>query len=142
MTLVNTEESPTIADARSKFGVLGLFVRGLLPIGLIAIGGVAFWLLSKEIEQELPPAEEKQAIRTRVSTLQVQDYVVTIRKNGIVQAHNEVALSTEVSGQVVSISPEFQVGAYFTEGDVLVELDARDYVNALEIAKAQRLGAK
>lgn len=88
------------------------------------------------------PAAAPQTIRTRVMELRVRDYPVVITTHGVVQPHNAVTLSAQVSGQIAHLSPSFETGAFFSEGEVLAELDARDYQIALAMAEARQLGAK
>ena len=42
-----------------------------------------------------------------------------------------------ISGQIAHFSPAFDTGAFFSEGEVLVEWDARDYQIALAQASAE-----
>lgn len=127
----------------SHLGVrlLGILLRVLIPAGLLGVGVVAYSYLSVEPEQEQAPPAEKQAIRTKVKELRVEDYTVVIQTNGLVQAHNEVSLSAEVGGLVKRISPAFEAGSYFEAGELLVELDDRDYVTAVAVAEAAELSA-
>jgi RND family efflux transporter MFP subunit len=127
--------------ATKRSGFLGVLVRAALPVGILAAGCVAYSILSVEPEEEKSPPVEEQVIRTTVTELRVRDYPVVIKTNGVVQAHNEVALNAQVSGQITNVSPAFEVGSYFSKGDVLVELDARDYKTALAVAQARFLGA-
>ncbi len=117
--------------------MIAVFFRAVIPIGILAAGGHAYWVLSVEPEEAKsePPAE--QIIRTRVTRLRAGGYTVVVKTNGVVQPHNLVTLSAEVSGRITTVSPAFEVGAYFSEGDVLVELDDRDYRTALTVAKAR-----
>ena len=117
--------------------IIAIVVRVAIPIGILSAGGYAYWVLSVEPEESksAPPAE--QIIRTRVTRLRAGEYTVVVKTNGIVQPHNPVTLSAEVSGQITTVSPTFEVGAYFSKGDVLVELDTRDYQTALTVAKAR-----
>ena len=121
--------------AEGKFSLTAIVVRVVLPLLLVGVGVAAYSYLAIPIEQEKTPPAEKQDIRTNVQQLFVQDYQVIIRTNGIVQAHNEVALSVEVAGQVKRIHPSFEVGSTFKKGDVLVEVDASDYETALAISR-------
>lgn len=120
----------------------GLLFRLALPCAILAGGWFGFLYLSEEIEKAPPPETEKQLLRTRVEELHVTDYPVVIKTNAVVQAHNEVTLSAQVAGTVVRVSPAFEVGAYFTKGDVLVEIDPRDYQNQLSIAQSELAAAK
>ena len=70
------------------------------------------------------------------------DYQIVIRTQGVVRAHNESSLTPEVAGRVSWISPDLQDGAFFSEGDVLVELDDADFQTAVvateaDLARAQ-----
>jgi RND family efflux transporter MFP subunit len=115
--------------------------RITLPLAVLAVGIVAFAKLSVEAEEDKGEPVEKQLLRTNVMELTVTDYPVVVTTNGIVQPHNEVILSAQVSGQIQHIHPGFEVGAYFAAGDVLIELDATDYHNAVAVAQAQQLSA-
>ena len=117
-------------------------MRLALPCAILLGGWIGFKLLSVEIEEEQPKSTEKRTLRTKVVELEVVDYPVVIKTHGLIQAHNQVTLSAEISGIVKKVSPSFEVGAYFSAGELLVEIDSRDYVTALEIAKSQHLGAR
>ena len=138
------EPMPTtnVSSHRPDVGLMGLLARLSLPIVFLAVGVGAYFYLAVEPESPPTPPAEKQAIRTRVTSLTVEDYPVVITTNGIVQAHNEVALSAEVQGVVKQVSPALEVGAYFEAGEVLVELDDRDHRTALAVAEAAHLGAE
>ncbi|MCC9608038.1 efflux RND transporter periplasmic adaptor subunit [Blastopirellula sp. JC732] len=69
------------------------------------------------------------------------DYPVIVKTHAIVQPHNQVTLTSQVSGAVAKINPSFEVGAYFSKGDVLVEIDPSDYQTELAIAESN-LAAK
>lgn len=102
---------------------------------------MAYLRLSVESEDKKSEPAEKQLLGTSVKELSVTDYPVVVKTSGIIQSHNEVTLSVEVSGRIVGINPLFEVGSYFKSGDLLVELEATDCKNALAIAKAQALSA-
>jgi RND family efflux transporter MFP subunit len=120
----------------------GLLIRLAVPVLILAIGGGAYYTLSQKTEEDKRPESRKRQIRTRVTELRVQDYSVAVTTQGIVQPHNEITLSGQVSGQITLMSPRFEVGAYFTEGEVLIELDDRDYVSSLRSAEASHLSAQ
>ncbi len=137
---VEPDTSPVAAPPRT--GALGKLLRLVIPLAIVGVGVGLFTYFSVEPEKAKTPPAEKQAIRTKVAELRVEDYQVTIKTNGIVQPHNEVGLSAEVSGQIQQVNPAFEVGSYFSAGDVLVELDPRDYKTAVAVAEAQKLGAE
>jgi RND family efflux transporter MFP subunit len=115
--------------------------RIALPVATLATGIIAFSRLSVEAEHEPAEPADQQILRTSVMELAVTDYPVLVTTHGIVQPHNEVNLSAQVPGQIQRIHPGFEVGAYFAAGDILIELDATDYRNAVAVAQAQLLSA-
>lgn len=121
---------------------IGLVLRLLLPLAVLGAGIGAFSYFATPVEEAKAEATPPKPIRTRVEKLNRRDYTVTVKTNGIVQAHNQVSLSAEVAGRVLRVTPAFEAGAYFSEGDVLVELDDRDYKTALAVADANKLGAE
>lgn len=135
-------EGSTTIPAAQRPGVVGILLRIALPVVCLLLGFYAYQHLSVEAEKEEEPPAIKKMIRTRVVELHSRDYPIVIKKNGVVQPHNQVVLSAEVTGKVTRISPSFEVGSYFSAGDLLVELDARDYENAVALATAQYEGAK
>lgn len=112
--------------------------RVAIPCAILAVGGFGYLALTvgpKESEGK-PPAPPK--IRTSVTQLAVVDYPVSVRTHATVQPRNHVIISAEVTGRIVKIHPNFEVGSYFSKGDVLIELDEEDvtqqeisYENAL-----------
>lgn len=121
---------------------LGLLLRAMLPIVLLAGGALLYSRLSVESEEKEGPPEEKRLIRTKVVELHSTDYPVVMNTHGIVQSHNEAALSAQVSGTIIDIHPSFEVGAFFAKDDVLVELDPRDYKTSVAIAEARKASAE
>lgn len=135
------DKSPHATRGDGVWGWLSVLMRAALPIGVLGGGCFAYAVLSVAPESEKSPPAKVQPIRTRVTKLRVEDYPVVITTHGVVQAHNEVALNAEVSGYIAKVSPAFEVGSYFTAGDVLIELDSRDHTNDTAVAQAQFLGA-
>ena len=112
-------------------------IRILIPTGILAVGIYVYSVLSIEPEEVRNAPAAEQTIRTRVTKLHIGKYRVIVQTNGLVQPHNQVALSAEVSGSVTVVNPAFEVGAYFFKEDVLVELDDRDHQTALRVARVQ-----
>ena len=114
-----------------------LLVRLILPVGILAAGWYGFCQLSIPVDEEVAEPPEPTQVRSRVQPLEVGSYQVHIETNGLVSPHNQVTLSAEVTGRIVTINPEFEVGRFFSAGDVLLEVDDRDYKTALRIAEQE-----
>lgn len=115
----------------------GLLLRAILPCAILAAGWLGFKLLAVEAVEEPSRDAEEVTLRTRVAEIGAADFPVVIKTHAIVQSHNRVTLAAEVSATVSKVSPSFEVGSYFSKGEVLVELDPRDYETALSISKSQ-----
>jgi RND family efflux transporter MFP subunit len=112
-------------------------IRLVIPLVILVAGAIGYKVLS--VKPEPPPAGKSapKPLRTRVMPLEKGDYPVIIQTQGVVRSHNEVTLTSQVTGRIQTISPEFQVGAFFTEGDILLELDPVDFEVAVVSAEAQ-----
>ncbi|MCM2369823.1 efflux RND transporter periplasmic adaptor subunit [Aporhodopirellula aestuarii] len=119
-----------------KFLVYAL-TRVLIPICILASGGYGFAVLSVEPPEDAARPVQEQKLRSRVTSLSVCDYAVKIETHGIVSAHNRVTLSAEVTGVIRSIEPAFEAGSFFQAGELLLEIDDRDYQIALKVAREQ-----
>lgn len=120
----------------------GRFIRLLAPLVILCIGGYVYHTLSAQSEEEKKKDAAERTILTRVMELSVQDYPIEIITQGIVQSHNEITMIAQVSGEIKKLSPQFEVGAYFEKGEVLFEMDDRDYIVELKKAEASHLSAQ
>jgi RND family efflux transporter MFP subunit len=116
--------------------------RFLLPI-IIVISGFALAGIivatGPRLEQ-LPPPNNAPIVRTwRADAQTVQLTSIT---HGTVLPRTESELIPEVSGRVISMSDSMVSGGFFTEGDVLLQIDPLDYEVALEQARAALTSAE
>ena len=108
----------------------------VLPIAILGFCGfIAYLIIASSEEPERPsfPAPNPNVV---VRPLEKQDFRITLHSQGTVKARTESSLIPEVRGRIVSISPNFQEGAFFEAGDVLLEIDDRDYRTELTVARA------
>ncbi|EDY81128.1 efflux transporter, RND family, MFP subunit [Verrucomicrobiia bacterium DG1235] len=108
----------------------------VLPIVILAVFGLTIrMIINSKVEPErrrfAPPSPEVVA-----RPLQVEDFQITLHSQGAVRARTESSLIPEVRGRIVSISPNFQEGAFFEKGDVLLEIDDRDYQTEFTVAES------
>jgi RND family efflux transporter MFP subunit len=121
---------------------VALGVRILLPIVLLVVGGVGYSVLSKKKDPPPAPRPTPKAIETRVMELKREDYQIMVPAQGAIRAHSQVSLTAQVAGRVQTIHPQFEEGAFFREGDVLLELDPVDFRAAVIAANAQLAQAR
>ncbi len=110
--------------------------RLAIPAAILAAGVLSYLYLSREEERARRPEPKPKPVRTRVAELQRGEYQTVVRTQGVVRPHNEVTLTAQVSGRISRIHPGFEDGAFFEEGDVLLELDSSDYQTQVIIAEA------
>ena len=114
-----------------------LLVRLILPACILAGGFYGYQQFSIPVAEEVVEPPPPTQVRSRVQRLELGSYQINIETHGLVSAHNQVTLSAEVTGRIISINPKFEVGHFFSAGDVLLKIDDRDYRTALRIAEQE-----
>lgn len=118
-----------------------LFLRILLPLPILGLGFFVGWLAmnkwTKTEEGAGMRERTKIAQKAEVIPLQRQDYQILIRTRGVIQAQTEANLTPRISGRIESLHPNFEAGAFFKRGDILVTLDPTDTEAEIIAAEAQ-----
>jgi len=114
-----------------------MLIRILIPVFLLLIGFGAWKWLGQPIEEPAPRQRMPQKLKTERLELSTTRYPVIIESQGTVRPHHDTTLTALVSGTVAAVHPGFEDGAFFAEGEVLVELDPSD-LEALLIAAESR----
>ncbi len=117
-------------------------LRLVIPLVILAaLLGTGYLVLLNppEMERGGPPGGPQTVVET--FTVTPSDYQVQIASYGTVQPRTRSALVAQVSGQIVEIAPTFRPGGFFTEDDVLVTIDPRDYEADVKIAEAALMDA-
>ncbi|KFZ28825.1 membrane protein [Pseudidiomarina atlantica] len=116
--------------------------RALLP-PLIILVAIAIVVLLMNLRPQIPMRSmERPAVLVEVQEAQPENINMIVAGQGNVQPKHTTNLVAQVSGQIVEISPNFQNGGFFNEGDVLLRIDPQDYEVALQSAKANLAQAK
>jgi len=113
----------------------------LLPIFILgtAIGVAAYMIFNQpEAQRREFTAPPREVV---VRPLELADYQVELLSQGSVRARTTSTLIPEVRGRIVAIGPNFQEGAFFEEGEILVEVDRSDYETELIVAEAAQAQA-
>jgi RND family efflux transporter MFP subunit len=119
------------------------FKKLLLPVVIIIITVGLMMLIFKN-----PPTSKRgktskaPQITVETVTLAPQKYQVIVQSFGTVQPRTESVLFAQVSGQINQVSKQFRDGGFFEKGDVLLELDDRDYQAEVKIAQASLMTAE
>ncbi|HXK57017.1 MAG TPA: HlyD family efflux transporter periplasmic adaptor subunit [Gammaproteobacteria bacterium] len=118
-------------------------IRRLLPLFLAlfflsAILSVVYY----KPEASKRGAEPAPVVSVETLTIEATDYRVIVNSFGRVEPHTQGQLISQVSGQIVSVSPNFHDGGFFARDEILVGIDSRDYLIQVEIAAAELADAR
>ena len=116
--------------------------RILIGLALLA-GGVALTVL---LVATKPEAERKVTERAapvvEVMPVKFETLTLSLPSQGMIDARRRTRLSAEVSGRVIEVSPKFDAGQAFDEGEVLIKIDPSDYEAALAGAESNLADAR
>ena len=128
----------TVETQRSKGGAV---LRMLLPLGIVLIGAAAFAAM---VMTRRPPAKvETPHLGPLVESIEapVHSTHVVVTGQGAVRPAAEIDLVPQVAGIVVWKSPQLETGGFFNAGDLLAQIEPRDYELAVQAAGADRAQA-
>jgi RND family efflux transporter MFP subunit len=115
-------------------------IRGIIQVVLVlavlAAGGFGFKYLLDTAPRPQQRATPAAVPLVRVATVELRDVTLDVMSQGTVEPRTETTLAAEVAGRVLETGPGLETGAFFAAGDVLVQLDERDYAAAVTAAKA------
>lgn len=126
-----------------------MFKKGTLPIAVITLGVLVISVLVTAKPQPTPSPPEQTPALVKVGVIQSQAETsqISVTTQGTVTPKREIDLVAQVSGQIIAVESEFVEGGFFSESQVFVQIDDRDYQVALltakaRLAEAQRLVAE
>ena len=126
--------------SKQKSGMIYLWNeqrRKVLPLMIVTCSLLlaAFFILNKpESDQRRPTTDP--ALTVAVHEVVARDFQVNVQSYGNVAPRTQSFLVAQVSGRIVEISDKLREGSFFNEGDVLLQIDDRDYVADTKIAAA------
>lgn len=104
---------------------------------LILVIGIALTTL---IVKSKPEAKRNSSITINVPKVELltalpDTHTGTIHTQGTVGPLTQITLASEVQGKIIKTSPKLQDGAFFNQGDMLLEVDRTEY--KVEVARAE-----
>lgn len=115
----------------------------LAVAGAILLAGIfLFVFLSGLRSTPLPTNPPRPVPEVETITARQGDLVVEIPAQGVIEPVTVTRASAEVEGVVIAVSPDFEAGASFKKGEVLLEIDPSDYESAVAQAEAAVADAK
>ncbi|MCH2191445.1 MAG: efflux RND transporter periplasmic adaptor subunit [Gammaproteobacteria bacterium] len=86
---------------------------------------VSFFVATRPQAQKRPTPETVVTVEVIEATR--SDYPIVVDTNGTIQANTRGNLVSQIRGEIVSVSESFKNGGAFSKGDILIEVDQRDY---------------
>jgi RND family efflux transporter MFP subunit len=111
------------------------WVKVILPIGILLLCGVITVTLVKLKKKPERQPVKKEATLVEVTSAKSQSWTFSVKTQGTVEPRTKSALTAEVSGRILKISPTFYAGGFFNSGDILLEIDPSNYKSA--VARAE-----
>ena len=119
------------------------YKKYLIPVVIVIVTVVLYQTILANPPQAKRRGKDTSALMTvETITLQPQRYQIMVDSYGTVRPQTQSSLVAQISGQIRRINPNFREGGFFNKGDILLEIDDRDYVAEVKIAEASLLNAK
>ncbi|NRA82888.1 MAG: efflux RND transporter periplasmic adaptor subunit [Gammaproteobacteria bacterium] len=113
-------------------------VKKVLPyLVLVGFIGTAYVITQTPPQARKRGAKPPSMLSVEVKKLQQQDYQVIIDSFGKVIPKTQGSLTAQVSGIIVEVSANYNEGSFFHAGDIIVQVDPRDYLIQVEAAQAE-----
>mgnify|MGYP003662697756 CR=1 FL=1 len=115
---------------------MNLLLKIGTPITIVALGIGAFFLLDLAKPEPDKKSEPPRPLSVYIEPAEKTDISLRVSTGGEVRSRTAVNIVSQVSGRIVSVSPEFTEGGNFAPGVAFVKIDDRDYQLALSSAEA------
>jgi RND family efflux transporter MFP subunit len=117
---------------------MGKFFKFMLPLILIIVSilVVASLVTYKKSQRAERKPETTQAILVETVEAEVVSLNLIVNSQGTLKPRTETTVVAEVSGKIVSVSPDFVAGGFFRKGEILLQIDPSDYRAGLKRAEA------
>lgn len=107
---------------------------------ILILAGLAIWWLLSSAPDAKSDTNEPIAPLVEVIALEHGRAPITVTGFGTVVAARDVAISPQVAGVVVAVSPKVEVGGRVRQGETLFRIDPRDF--ELSVTQAESLVAR
>ncbi|MFC1835920.1 efflux RND transporter periplasmic adaptor subunit [Thermodesulfobacteriota bacterium] len=109
----------------------------LISVAIVLVGVAGFMIL--KITKPVPPEKTTARPRAIVRVIDVKkgDFRALIEENGNVEPKTMLDITAEVAGSIIYVSNNLQIGYFVKKGELLLELDPREYRLSVVQAQAQ-----
>jgi RND family efflux transporter MFP subunit len=131
---------PETGFTNMKVNLLGKKLLPLVILGVMVLLAVIALKNPPEANRKPTPAVARMSVETH--TISEAPYQIQLHSYGTVRPRTRSMLVSQVSGQVVWVSPQFRDGGVFKAGDILLRIDKRDYQADARVAEAALLDSQ
>lgn len=129
------DDTPKSSSSRNIIHKIPRKVRIVSCILLVAF--VIIFLLNSFKPEASKRSIPETVVRVEAIQAKRSNYPIIVNANGTVQAETRGNLVAQIRGEIVAVSNNFRTGGSFRKGDLLIQLDQRDYQAELSGALAQ-----
>ena len=108
----------------------------ILALAFVAAAGI---IMTRPMPE--PVAVAPNVVAIRGIQMEAENIPLTIYAQGVVEPLTASELITQVNGRVAWVSPNFNAGGYFKQGEPLVKLESDDYEARVGLAEAREVRA-
>jgi RND family efflux transporter MFP subunit len=123
-----------------KAKLLGKKILPLIILSVLVL--ISYIALKNPPETSRKPPSKVARMSVETLTVTESPYQVQLQSYGTVKPRTSSKLVSQVSGQVVWVSPQFRDGGVFKAGETLLRIDSRDYEADVKVAEASLLNAQ
>jgi multidrug resistance efflux pump len=113
-----------------------IIISVILIVALLAVAGGVTGLLIRTAPHPAASNTPQLALLVRGLELKPQTVVEPIVGYGTARADRRAWIAAQVSGELVELSPKLHVGELAEDGELLIQVDDRDYQRQLERARS------
>ena len=118
-------------------------LKFIIPIVIIVISALIIsFFIANEPKKKTKKNNLTPPLTVSVFDIVPQPFQVNIESYGTVSPRTQSFLVSQVNGQITKISDKLREGSFFEKGDVLLEVDDRDYVADVKISEANLADAR
>ncbi len=102
---------------------------------------IALFIFNNGPKPKFKPNAAPPILQVEAIQLSKAPYQFKLSSFGTVQPRTQTLLVSQVSGVITEVNPTFKDGGFFNRGDVLIQMDDRDYQAVAKVAQAELLQA-
>jgi len=140
--LAYDDEPPKAKPKRNTKAQIAGWLQIILVAAVLLAGIAANAILSSSSTAPRQTVAGSSTTPVEVIRPQVEDKPLKVTGSGVIQSRNAIDLSPEVSGRVVSVSPNLASGGSFKAGDVLFSIDDASLNAVLDQSRADLSSAE